>query len=101
MPEVADGDGSSSSASVLAVQPDRGDSLASITLSGPGESVTLDGDTDLPTMILLVPSTGEVRGILRDVPEPDAAAAVAPQVGVDGLDVLFSRGIPGAAARDR
>lgn len=85
MPEVADGDGSSSFAPVLAVQPGRGDSLASITLSGPGGSVTLDGDTDLPTTIPLDPSTGEVRGILRDVPEADAATALAPQVGVDGL----------------
>ena len=101
MPEVADGDGSSSSASVLAVQPGRARSLASITLSGPCGSVTLDGDTDLPMTVPLDPSTGEVRGILHDVPAPDAAAALAPEVGADGLDVLFSPGVPDAAARDR
>ena len=40
------------------------------------------------------------RGILRDLPQADAAA-LAPQAGLDGLDVLFSRGIPDAAAWNR
>ena len=101
MPEVADGDGSSSFAFVLPVQPNWASNLASITLSGPGGSTTLDSDTDLPVTILLDPGTGEVRGILRDVPQADAAAALAPQAGPDTLDVLFSRGIPDAAAWSR
>ena len=63
-------------------------------------SATLDSDTDLSTTILLDPSTGEVRAILRDLPEADAAA-LAPQAGPDSLDVLFSRGIPDAAAWSR
>ena len=101
MPEVADGDGSSSFAFVLPVQPGWADSLASITLSGPAGSATLDSDTDLPMTILLDPVTGRVRGILRDVPRADTAAALAPQAGPDSLDVLFSRGIPDAAAWGR
>ena len=101
MPEVADGDGSSSFAFVLPVEPGWADNLASITLSGPGGSVALDSDTDLPMAILLDPSTGQVRGILRDMPQADAAAALAPQAGPDSLDVLFSRGIPDAAAWSR
>ena len=100
MPEVVDGDGSSSFAFVLPVEPGWADNLASITLSGPGGSVTLDSDTDLPMTILLDPSTGQVRGILQDLPQADAAA-LAPQAGFDSLDVLFSRGIPDAAAWSR
>ena len=100
LPETADGDGSSSFAFVLPVEPGWAGSLASITLSGPGGSVTLDSDTDIPMSILLDPSTGQVRGILRDVPQADAAAALAlaPQAGPDSLDALFSRGIPDGAA---
>ncbi len=98
MPEMADGDGSSSFAFVLPVQPGWVDNLASITLSGPGGSTTLDSNTDLPMTILLDPRSGQVRGILRDPPQADAAAALAHQAGLDGLDVLFSRGIPDAAA---
>ena len=60
----------------------------------------LDSDTDIPMTILLDPSTGEVRGILRDVSQPDAAA-LAPPAGPDSLEVLFSRGIPGAGAWSR
>ena len=101
MPEVADGDGSSSFTFVLSVQPSWADNLASITLAGPGGSTTLDSDSDLPMAILLDPSTGQVRGILRDVPQAEAAAALAPQAGPDSLDVLFSRGIPDAAAWGR
>ena len=100
-PETADGDGSSSFAFVLPVQPDWAGSLASITLSGPGGSATLDGNTNLPMTILLDPVTGQVRAILRDLPQADAAAALAPQAGPDSLNVLFSRGIPDTAAWNR
>ena len=97
MPDVADGDGSSSFAFVLPVEPGWAISLASITLSGPGGSVTLDSDTDIPLFILVDPSTRQVRGILRDLPQAGASALVH-QAGTDSLDVLFSRGIPDAAA---
>ena len=101
MPETADGDGSSSFAFVLPVQPGWQDRLANITLLGPGGSVTLDSDTDIPMSILVDPSTRQVRGILRDLPQADAPAALAPQADPDSLDVLFSRGIPDAAAWGR
>ena len=101
MPEVADGNGSSSFVFVLPVRPGWEGSLASITLSGPDGSVTLDGDSDRPMAILRNPRSGQVRGILRDVPQADAAAALAPQAGPDSLDVLFSRGIPDVAAWSR
>ena len=101
MPEVADGDGSSSFAFILPVQPGWATNLASIVLSGPGGSATLDGDTDLPMTVLLDPVNGQVRAILRDLPQADAAAALAPQAGPYSLDALFSRGIPDAAAWSR
>ena len=97
MPEVADGDGRSSFALVLPVEPGWAVSLASITLSGPGGSVTLDSDTDIPLFILVDPNTRQVRGILRDLPQAGASALVH-QAGTDSLDVLFSRGIPDAVA---
>ena len=101
MPEVADGDGSSSFAFVLPVEPGWADNLASIELSGPGGPARLDGDTDLAISIVLDPGTGQVRAILRDAPQADMAAALAPQAGGESLDTLFSRGIPDAAAWDR
>ena len=99
MPETADGDGRSSFAFVLPVRPGWEAGLGSITLSGPGGSVTLDAESDRPMAILRNPRTGQVRGILRDLPPPT-------QVGMDaagraagpGLEVLFSRGIPDEAA---
>ena len=97
MPEVADGDGSSSFAFVLPVEPGWAVRLASITLFGPGGSVTLDSDTDIPLFILVDPNTRQVRGILRDLPQAGASVLVG-QVGADSLDVLFSRGIPDAVA---
>ena len=98
IPEVVDGDGSSSFAFVLPAEPNWAGSLAVVTLSGPGGSVTLDSDSDLPMTILLDPSTGQVRGILRGPPQPNAAAEFGRE---PGLDVLFSRGIPDGAAWSR
>ena len=50
---------------------------------------------------LLDPVNGEVRGILRDLPQANAAAALAPQAGPGSLDMLFSRGIPDVGAWGR
>ena len=99
MPEVADGDGSSSFAFVLPARPGWADALASITLLGPGGSVTVDRESDLSMAILRNPRNGQVRGILRDLPPATQAAreAVGRAAG-PGLEVLFSRGIPDVAA---
>ena len=106
MPDVADSDGSSFFAFALPIRSGWEGELASITLSGPGGSFALDGDTDRPMAILRNPRNGQVRGFLRDLPAADGAAltpqaALAPQAGLDSLDVLFSRGIPDAAAWSR
>ena len=99
MPEVADGDGSTNFAFVLPVQAAWDDDLASITLSGPGGSATLDESTDQPMAILRDPRTGQVRGFLRDPPPATRAAADAVGGAArQGLETLFSRGIPDAGA---
>ena len=99
MPVTADGDGSSSFAFALPVRAGWEASLATITLSGPSGSVTLDGESDIPMAILRNPRTGQVRGILRDPPLPTQVAAdVAGTAAGLGFEVLFSRGIPGAGA---
>ena len=100
MPDVADGDGSASFAFTLPVGAGWERRLATITLAGPGGSGTLDADSDLPVLILRDPRTGQVRAILRDPPEPamrqpDVAAALGAE---PGLEVLFNRGMPDAAA---
>ena len=99
MPETADGDGSSSFAFVLPVRSEWEGNLASISLTGPGGSFTLDGDSDIPMAILRDSQTGQVRGFLRDPTPATQAAADAVGHGVGTrLEVLFSRGIPGAEA---
>ena len=100
MPEVADGDGRSSFAFALPVQSGWAGELASITLSGPPGSYTLDAESDRAVAIVRDPATGQIRGIFRDLP-PDALAAASLAQGVaealsldPGLEVLVSRGIP-------
>ena len=104
MPYVVHGDGSSNFAFVLPVDPEWKDKLTSITLTGPGGSVTLDSDTDHPMVILRNPRNGQVRGFLRGIP---GKAMVASKIAADalssepGLKALFSRGLPGAEAYQR
>ena len=99
MPEVSDGDGSSGFTFALPVRPEWAGALASITLAGPDGSVTLDRESNRPMAILRNPRNGQVRGILRDLPASTQAAmdATARAAGPD-LEMLFSRGIPGAEA---
>ena len=98
MPEVADGDGRSSFAFVLPTRPGWEGNLASITLSGPGGSYTLDSGSDVPMAILRDPRNGQVRAFLRDPATATQSAADAQVTGARGLEVLFSRGIPDADA---
>ena len=103
MPRAADGDGGSGFAFVLPAEPGWADELAGVTIAGPGGTFALNADSDVPTAILRDPRTGRVRAILRDVPPPGRAAmdaAARSAVGPE-FEVLFSRGMPGAAARRR
>ncbi len=100
MPDVADGDGSSSFVFAVPVRSSWAETLASIVLSGPGGVAALDGDSDRAVAILRNPRSGQVRGILRDVPVElgfELAAMGAP-AGALAFEVLLSRGIPDAAA---
>ena len=103
MPVVADGDGSSGFAFVLPVEAGWAGTLSAVTLSGPGGSVAMDGESDLSMAVLRDPRTGRVRAILRDLAgtvltQADAAALVSPE---PELEVLYSRGIPAGEARRR
>ncbi len=94
MPVAADGDGRSGFAFALPAQPGWAESLASITLSGPGGSVTLERDAGPPVTVLRDGPAGQVTGIVR---EPAAADALrgATEPG------LHSRGIPEPGAWSR
>ena len=100
MPRAVDGDGASSFAFVLPAEAGWAHELAGITLAGPGGTFALNADSDIPMAILRDPRTGRVRGILREVPPPAQAAMDAAERSVVGpeIEVLFSRGLPDAAA---
>lgn len=98
MPVIADGDGSSSFVFALPVREGWADALASITLSGPGGSFTLDRSTDLPMAILRDPESGRIRRIMRDLPPGPTGREAAERAGAEGgWEVIFSRGIPDPA----
>ncbi len=97
MPEVVDGEeGRSSFVFTIPVEGGWATDLASVTLSGPGGTAVLDGETDDPMVILREGESGQVRGFLRG---EEAVAALAPgQVAAYGLrqdtQALFTRGLP-------
>ena len=90
------GDGGAAFAFALPVRPEWADELERITLSGPKGAVTMDGEGPQSVAILQDPSTGRVRGILRDWPEPGPAlqAAAAREALAEPSLVIVSRGIP-------
>ena len=96
MREVADGDGRSLFVFVLPVQPEWTGRVASITLSGPGGSVTMDEETDRPITILRDPRTGQIRGILRGATDaaPDGNTSASNLTLDPDLETMTSRGIP-------
>ena len=104
MPALSHGDGRSVFAYALPARQEWAGSLASITLSGPGGSFTLDNSSDRAAAIVRDPLTGQIRGIFRDAPPslmtaagmaaplgPEAAAALSLE---PSLEVLASRSIP-------
>ena len=99
MPAIADAAGEESSfVFALPLQAAWAD-LVSITLSGPGGSVTMDQNTDSPMAIVRDSRTGQVRGFVSDLPAASETAADAAGSAVgQGMEVLFSRGIPDMGA---
>ena len=61
MPQTADGDASSSFVFALPARPGWADNLATVTLSGPDGSVTLDGQSTRPMAILRDPEAEAER----------------------------------------
>ena len=107
MPETADGDGGSAFVIALPVSDEWTGWPASITLSGPAGSTTMNRTTDRPMAILRDPESGRVRGILRGPESGDPARAVATAglaaaaAAGSELEVLVSRGIPAEVERGR
>ena len=99
MPEVDHGDGGSRFAFALPVEPEWGDALVQVTLSGPGGTATLDAETDAPMAIVRDRASGQVRGILRGSLTDGLAHASASNLLSDpDVEVLVSRGLPGREA---
>ena len=99
MLETADGDVASSFVFVLPADPRWAGALASITLATPWGEAVLDGDTQRYMAILRSPQARQVRGILRTQPPTmQATGDAAVQLAHPRLEVLFSRGLPDAAA---
>ncbi len=98
--EIADADGSVF-AFVLPVRTDWLDRLHRIALSGPEGLNTIDRSGEGPAAaIMLDRTTGAVRGILRDWPDPGGSPTFARRVPLDGnIEVQVSRGIPGSNPR--
>ncbi len=96
MREAADTDGGAGFVFVLPMRAAWERDLVSLTLSGPGGSVTLDGASDLPMAIVRDPGSGSVRGILRDAPDREAVLADAAAIfgGGTEFEVQLSRGLP-------
>ena len=95
MPEIADADGAAGSFAYTLPVQSGWEHLASITLTGPGGTTTLDGSTDQPVSIYR-DGDGKVRAILHGDPvQADGASGSLADV---ALDVVTSRGIPSPAA---
>ena len=94
MDTIADGEvGAAGFAFILPVEPEWAGSLESITLTAPGGSVSLDGETDTPMAIVRDVRSGQIRAFLRGLSEPPALPT--------GFEVYWSRGIPDREAWKR
>lgn len=100
MLQMADAGGRSSFVLVLPIRDEWAGTLESITLSGPAGSTAMDGTTDQPMAILRDPDSRQVRAVLRGEDAADLVGMAADAAGSrrPPMQLLFSRGIPGAAA---
>ena len=100
MAEIADGEGGMFTF-ILPTQPDWSNKLWRITITGPEGVVHMTRDDGQSAALLLSRSTGKIRGILRNWPEPGALLQAARRVLPEpGLDVVISSGIPDSADWD-
>ncbi|MDE2796728.1 MAG: Ig-like domain-containing protein [Gemmatimonadota bacterium] len=101
MTETADGEGGSSFVFAIPAETSWGSDLVRISLTGPGGSVSLDGESERAGAIIRDPRTGRIRGIFTGLSPGSTradAVALSPE---PGLEVLFSRGLPDAVEWER
>ena len=102
MSAIAGGpEGAAFFAFAVPVRPEWEGRLSSIHLAGPGGSVTLGEDTDIPMALVMDPATGELRAVLHDVTPAEAVVAAevgAVRAGPSPL-VHISRGLPNELRR--
>lgn len=97
--EVAHGDGRSWFVFALPAQPGWESELARLSLSGPDGEVEMLEGSESPQAIVRDLRTGQVRGILRGLPEDPLADSDLDTLAAEpGVEVLISRGVPGPAA---
>ena len=94
MPLLTDGDPGDKGFVFALPAPGGWDDLASISLSGPEGTVSLDRHGANAMGLLIDDATGAVRGFLRDVVAADGAAVLPER----GLRMQVSRGVPGLEA---
>ncbi|MXW03498.1 MAG: hypothetical protein F4Z81_00350 [Gemmatimonadetes bacterium] len=94
MNEIAHGEGGRF-AFTIPVEANWSNRLASVVLAGPEGNAEITRESGRTAALLLDQSTGRVRGILRDWPEPGESAVSARSVLPEsGIEVLVSPGIP-------
>ena len=94
IPEYADAEGGSF-AFVLPVRADWPGSLNRITLTGPEGFAELGEAHDRHYALMRDEATGEVRGILRDWPDPSDSSVAGRRIAPEpGMEITVSGGIP-------
>ena len=93
--EYADAEGGSF-AFILPVREDWSGSLDRISLTGPEGFDAIDGEGDQYVALMRDSVTGEVRGILRDWPDPTDPSTAGRRIPPEpGLEIVVSGGVPG------
>ena len=80
---------------ILPVEPDWPGRLASITLTGPEGTTSIDSDADRRIALMLDQSTGAVRGIFRNWLELSDTSMTGRQLTPEpGMEITVSGGVP-------
>ncbi len=92
--EYADAEGGSF-AYILPVREDWSGSLDRISLTGPEGFDTIDEEGDQYVALMRDSATGEVRGILRDWPDPTDPSTAGRRIPPEpGMEIVISGGVP-------
>ena len=95
IPEYVDAEGGGSFAFILPVGANWPESLERVTITGPGGFDSIGDEEDGHYALMLDRATGEVRGILRDWPDPANPRVAGRRLPPEpGLEITTSGGIP-------